>query len=47
MSKPNNVPNRNVAKDVRRREAQERQAIYDALSQSEKDKRNPKKAEAQ
>ena len=45
MPKPNNVPNRAVAKAVRQQEAAERRAIYDALPQSEKDARNPRKAQ--
>jgi hypothetical protein len=39
-----NKPTRKAAIERRRSEAAERQAVYDALSQAEKDARNPKKA---
>ena len=44
MPRTNNIPTRLAALDRRRKEAVERQATYDALPQSEKDIRNPKKA---
>lgn len=44
MTKPNNVPTRQAAQARRRSEAAQRQAVYDALPQAEKDRRNPRKA---
>lgn len=43
MSRTANKPTRSAALERRRREAAERQAAYDALPQSERDKRNPRK----
>lgn len=44
MSRTANIPTRRAAKERRQTEAKARQDAYDALPQSEKDKRNPKKA---
>lgn len=44
MTRTNNIPTRKAAQERRRVEAAERQKRYDALPQSEKDKRNPRKA---
>jgi hypothetical protein len=44
MARTNNVPTRAAAQERRRKGAAERQAIYDALPQSVKDERNPRKA---
>lgn len=46
MLRTGNIPTRSAAKERRRSEATERQATYDALPQSEKDVRNPKKVKA-
>lgn len=39
-----NIPTRRLAQERRRNEAAKRQDEYDRLPQSEKDRRNPKKA---
>lgn len=46
MTRTANKPTRAIAQERRRTEAAQRQKVYDALPQSEKDRRNPKKAEA-
>lgn len=43
MAKTGNIPTHKAAKERRRTQAAERQAVYDALPQDEKDRRNPNK----
>lgn len=47
MARTANIPTRRLAQERRRNEAEARQKVYDALTQAEKDKRNPKKAKSQ